>query len=336
MYPLRFEPLFRRYLWGGRRLASALNKPIGEAPCAESWEIVDHGEDQSVVVAGSWKGRPLGDLVRTEGVALLGPKVARQIASPTVPSQLRHRFPLLLKFLDADRDLSVQVHPDDAIAATLDRPDLGKTEAWYVMQADPGARIYAGLKSGVDLEGLRRAIAEGVTESVLHSFEPSAGDCIFIRAGTVHAIGAGLLVAEIQQASDTTFRMFDWNRLDRDGQPRPLHIEQALAATDFMLGPVKAVDRVSGGAGESELLVSCEQFVLRHWRMNSATRFGGDDRFRILAVLSGELSVENDPCEIPLRAGETMLIPACCSALEWTPRRSCEFLEIYSGEKAGD
>ena len=216
MYPLRFEPLFRRYIWGGRRLADVLNKSIGDGSAAESWEVVDHQDDQSVVRYGERSGQTLRQLIAAAGVDLVGEEVARMISSPDLPVHLQNRFPLLLKFLDANRHLSVQVHPDDAMGATLDPPDLGKTEAWYVMHADPGAKIFAGLRSGVTEAAFRAAIENGETESTLHSFEPKQGDCVFIPAGTMHAIGEGLLIAEIQQASNTTFRVYDWGRLDQE------------------------------------------------------------------------------------------------------------------------
>ncbi len=136
------------------------------------------------------------------------------------------RFPLLVKFLDAALPLSVQVHPNDEQAARLNPPDLGKTEAWYILSADPGSTIYAGLRPGVDRQQLADAIGQGTCEKLLHHFQPKAGDCLFIPAGTVHALGAGLLVAEVQQSSDTTFRLYDWNRVGPDGKPRPLHVEQ--------------------------------------------------------------------------------------------------------------
>src|SRR3954451_2888303 len=153
------------------------------------------------------------------------------------------QFPLLFKFLDCQRVLSVQVHPNNEQAAKLDPPDLGKTEAWVVLAADPGSKIYAGLKSGVDRKALAAAVASGRCEECLHEFEPRVGDCVFIEAGTVHALGAGLLIAEIQQDSDTTFRLFDWNRAHKTGKPRPLHIEQSLDTINYKRGPVQPVRR---------------------------------------------------------------------------------------------
>ncbi|MCA9246653.1 MAG: class I mannose-6-phosphate isomerase, partial [Planctomycetales bacterium] len=242
-YPLRFEPLFRRYLWGGRRLGEVLGKPIGDAPCAESWEVVDHREDQSVVREGALAGKTLGHLVAEHNDELFG----------------RHapldQFPLLFKLLDAQKTLSVQVHPDDARAARLDPPDRGKTEAWVILDAEPGSVIYAGLKRGFDHAALQREVARGTTELCLHQLEAKPGDCVFIPAGTVHALGAGLLVAEIQQSSDTTYRLYDWNRVDADGNARELHIEAGLEAIDYDLGPSRFQTPQATGCDGVERLV---------------------------------------------------------------------------------
>ncbi|MGB1815367.1 MAG: type I phosphomannose isomerase catalytic subunit, partial [Rubripirellula sp.] len=200
-YPLTFAPVLKQTIWGGRLLGDHLKKPIGSAAdYAESWEVVDHGEDQSIVQNGVLAGKTLKQLIRNNADWLLGSKTGMD------------SFPLLLKYLDCNRVLSVQVHPDDEYALKMPMPDLGKTEAWYIVAAAPESLIYAGLKEGVDSSTLQAAIKNGTTEDALHSFHPSAGDIVFIPAGTVHALGAGLLVAEIQQSSDTTFRLFDWNR----------------------------------------------------------------------------------------------------------------------------
>ena len=329
MYPLRFNPIFRRYLWGGRRLADVLNKPIGDQRCAESWEIVDHHADQSVVAFGNLAGTSLGDLVRQRGKELLGTAIAARVSAPTIPDQLQNRFPLLLKFLDADRPLSIQVHPDDAFAATLNPPDLGKTEAWYILHADPGAKIYAGLKEGITPKKFRSAVEHGFTEDALHSFEPKSGDCVFIRAGTMHAIGQGILVAEIQQSSDATFRIFDWNRVDDRGQPRPLHIEQGIKATDFERGPVRPESPRATGHENCSTLVECDKFVMQKWSLSEPDKtvtLGGNDRFRILAVTQGSAVVENDPSESALELGNTMLLPASIGRTAVSANDACEFL----------
>ena len=202
LYPFRFEPLFRRYLWGGRRLQTVLGKTLGdENDYAESWEVVDHGNEQSVIQYGPMAGKNLREIVVKYGEQLLG------------QHHEQTQFPLLFKFLDAHHDLSVQVHPNDSQGALLEPPDLGKTEAWVIVEAEPEATVYAGLRPGVDRDVLSRAIADGTTKSCLHRFQAVVGDCIFIPSGTVHALGSGSVVAEIQQASDTTFRLFDWNRV---------------------------------------------------------------------------------------------------------------------------
>ncbi|MCA9234470.1 MAG: class I mannose-6-phosphate isomerase [Planctomycetales bacterium] len=307
-YPLRFQPLFRRYLWGGRRLGELFGKPIGAGDdYAESWEVVDHGEDQSVVAHGPLAGATLGGLVTEHGTQLLGQHAGAA------------RFPLLLKLLDCNRTLSVQVHPNDAQGALLDPPDLGKTEAWVVVAADPGSKIYAGLKPGVTRDDLAAALAAGECDRCLHEFEAQPGDCVFIPAGTVHALGAGLVIAEIQQASDTTFRLFDWNRVGADGQPRPLHIERSLAVTDYDRGPVAPQTPQPLAEPGREELVRCEKFVLQRWTLDGPTTLGGDDRFHILVVLQGEVQIAGDPADAPLAAGQSALLPAAAGDRQLTP-----------------
>jgi mannose-6-phosphate isomerase len=314
---LRFDPIFRRYLWGGRRLATHLHKPLGPGDdYAESWEIVDHGADQSVVRAGPLAGATLGELVRERRRELLGPH------APAGP------FPLLLKFLDCQRTLSVQVHPDDEQAARLVPPDLGKTEAWVVLAAEPESRIYAGLRAGVDRATFAAALAEGRSEACLHEFHPRVGDCVFIPAGTVHALGAGLLIAEIQQASDTTYRLFDFNRVDASGKPRPLHIAEGLAVTDFTRGPV-APQRPERVAPDRERLVACDKFVLDRVTLDAPGVIGGDERFHLLAVVEGELAVAGDPVAAPLAGGDSALLPAAAGAANVAPRGQTVFLDVY-------
>jgi len=299
MHPLLLDPVYRRYLWGGRRFATALGRdlPPGD-DFAESWELVDRpGSDQSVVAAGPLAGRTLGDLVRGHGGELLG----------------RHAplaaFPLLFKFLDACRDLSVQVHPDDARAMRLVPPDRGKTEAWYVVDAVPGSRIYAGLAPGVGRDDLAAAIRVGTCANVLHSFEARAGDCIFIPAGTVHAIGAGLLVAEIQQSSDVTYRLFDWNRTGPDGKPRPLHVEAGVeAVTRF--GPVAPVHPEATADPAVKRLVASEFFLFDEVRPTGTWQIGGDDTCHFLAVLEGTVRFDDRWRLPPAGRGRTILLPA--------------------------
>lgn len=304
MHPLLLEPIYRRYLWGGRRFATALGRdlPPGD-DFAESWEVVDRAADQSLVAAGPLAGSPLGLLVRDHGRDLLG----RHAPLPA--------FPLLFKFLDAARDLSVQVHPDDERASRLVPPDRGKTEAWYVVDAAPGARIYAGLAPGVDRDALAAAIREGSCAEVLHSFTVTAGDCVFIPAGTVHAIGAGLLVAEIQQSSDVTYRLFDWNRVGADGKARPLHIEAGVeAVTRF--GPVAPVAAEATADPAVRRLVASDYFVFDEVLPAGAWHVGGDDGCHIVVVLEGTLMLEDRWRLPPAGRGRTLLVPAAIGRQE--------------------
>ncbi len=319
-YPLRFEPLFRRYLWGGRRLGTMLGKTIGPGEdYAESWELVDHGADQSVVAAGPLQGLTLHELVMQHGEELFGRDAGQA------------QFPLLFKFLDCNRTLSVQVHPNDEQGARLDPPDLGKTEAWVVLAAEPGSKIYAGLKPGVTREVLSAAIAAVTCETCLHEFEPTVGDCVFIKAGTIHALGAGLVIAEIQQASDTTFRLFDWNRVDAEGKPRQLHIAESLAVTDFLRGPVAPQQPAATDSPQRERLVECDKFVLDRLRIAKpqAAKVGGDERFHLLVPLTGAITVSGDAVHAPLSLGNTCLVPAAAGKVELEPRGEAVVLDIY-------
>jgi mannose-6-phosphate isomerase len=326
LYPLRFRPILRSYLWGGRRLETSLGKPLPPGNVwAESWEIADHGGDQSIVELGPLAGATLHELVGRCGCELLG----RHDARP--------QFPLLLKFLDAAQTLSVQVHPNDAQAARLNPPDAGKTEAWLVIEAAPGSLIYAGLKPGVDRDRLQAAIRQGTgtvpvfapaktglspspLDECLNAFPASPGDCVFLSAGTVHAMGAGILAAEVQQSSDTTFRLFDWNRLGPDGQPRALHVAQALDVIDFSRGPVAPQRPRPTARPQVSRLVECDKFIWDRFEFDSPLTTGGDDRCHILTVLQGAVRIEGDPAESALPRGGTALLPASLGEVQLVPQ----------------
>ncbi len=317
MYPLRFRPILRDYLWGGRRLEQ-LGKQLGPGDhWAESWEVCDHDDDQSVVLAGDWAGRTLASLVREQGAELLG----KHHPQP--------RFPLLFKFLDANRTLSVQVHPNDEQAARLTPPDLGKTEAWVVLDAKPGSVLYTGLKRGFDRRAFRREVEHGTCELCLHQFEPRPGDCVLLHAGTPHAIGAGLLIAEIQQSSDVTYRLYDWNRVGPDGQPRTLHVAEALEVIDYTRGPVEPQPPQATADPRVARLAECEKFVLDRWQLDSPAALGGDDRFHIVAVVSGEATLAGDALSQPLTVGSTALLPAAAGAVRIEPQDNCQLLDAY-------
>lgn len=325
LYPLRFRPVLRRLIWGGRRLGTVLGKPIGpEADYAESWEVADHEHGRSVVADGPLEGTDLRELIERRGAELLGPELAGV-----------GQFPLLVKFLDAHDVLSVQVHPDDALARRL-MDDNGKTEAWVVLHAEPGSPIYAGLKAGVTAEAFAAAIDRGAVEPLLHRIAPRAGDCIFIPAGTVHAIGAGVMLAEVQQMSDATLRVFDWNRAGADGKARPLHVAQAMLAIDFGRGPVDPVrpraEPIEGGRREH--LAACRYFRLDRLRIEGPARVGSARRFTLLIGLEGGATVRSAGADCELQAGRTLLLPAGLGACELVPQGSATVLVCEPGAGA--
>ncbi len=311
LHPLRFEPILRQLIWGGRRLGTVLHKPIGDGnDYAESWELADYRDVVSIVNEGTLAGTTLRDLVRQRASEVLGPEL----------SALRE-FPLLVKFIDAREDLSVQVHPDDEKGKRL-VGDNGKTETWVIVDATPGSLIYAGLKPGVPRGELEAAIKDGQVEPLLHRFPARPGDCIMIEAGTVHAIGAGVLLAEIQQMSDATFRVFDWGRVGTDGRPRELHIAEALEATDFDRGPVNPLVPAKVQAGDGnwcERLSSCQYFALERWRLTQPAVLGRTDRFTILIGLQGSAVVRHERQGTRLAFGQTLLLPAAAGRCEIIP-----------------
>lgn len=299
--PLAFRPLLKQIRWGGRRLGEVLHKPIGDASdYAESWELVDHGADQSIVIApddSDVDGWTLERLVRERGDDLFG------------TGSHKTQFPLLIKFLDASDRLSVQVHPDDALAKSFDATENGKTEAWVILDATPDAKLYAGLRDGVTESDLRQALADETVEQLLHTIDVKAGDCVFIPAGTIHAIGEGVLLAEVQQASDMTFRLYDWGRLGTDGQPRQLHIEESITATDWKRGPVDPVTPESVGEGR-ELLVSCDFFAISRVTSEGVSAVDAKPSARVLIGLEGTTTLDADGVSLPFGIGQTILLPA--------------------------
>ena len=310
---------------------------------AESWEVCDHGDDQSVVDGGPLSGRTLHELMEQYGRRLLGgasagngdcPHLCEAPEGPsrqmgTVPFSRPGHFPLLLKYLVAAQNLSLQVHPDDAMAAGLDPPDLGKTEAWYVLASEPGGLIYAGLREGVDRETFALAIQQGKCEECLHSFEARQGDCVYIPAGTVHALGAGIIVAEIQQSSDTTFRLFDWNRLGIDGRPRELHVEQGLDAIDYARGPVEPIRSPISRKDDSVSLVSSDKFSLERRLLLGPKTLGGDGRFHILTMVDGSMSINREYFDGNLACGQTVLLPAEIAPVRCTPCPDAMVLDAF-------
>jgi mannose-6-phosphate isomerase len=325
-YPLRFEPICKERIWGGHRLESVLGKQLPpDKQIGESWEICDHGQDVSIVANGPLRGRTLRDLLSESGSHLLGEALAAQRSRQATSPQ----FPLLVKWIDAHENLSIQVHPPDG-HPLLPSGENGKTECWLVVAAEPGAEIYLGLRRGIDRPTFVRELARGIVRYCLNVFPARAGDFFFVPAGTPHAIGAGILLAEIQQSSDTTFRLFDWNRLDpATGRPRELQIEQALASIDFQAAP-PVTRRVPDASGpNSTTLLSGDQcpYFTVDWRRVTTTETVGDSaRGTALVCLAGAAKLNGGGESMDLGAGDCVLLPAM-GRFDCEPATSVEFLE---------
>ncbi len=321
LYPLRFEPIFEYRLWGGRRLAQLLTVPLpGDGPIGEAWLLSDRPDHQSRVASGPLAGRSLGELLEQFPEQMLGPRGPRF-----------RRFPLLLKFLDAHELLSVQVHPSDRQTSYLPAGETGKNEAWVVLESGTQGHIYAGLQPGTTPESLRRALSQGAIGSQLSGFTPTPGDGVFLPAGTVHSLGGDIVVFEIQQNSDVTFRLFDWDRVDpTTGQPRALQVAPALACTDFgqgALGPVLPVLETTAPV-RRERLFDCEHFSLRRLQGDLPFEVGAAGVPRILVCVEGSGQVEHGGAAYAIARGDVLLIPAVVGACALRPREPVNVLEV--------
>ncbi|MGL4553410.1 MAG: type I phosphomannose isomerase catalytic subunit [Gemmataceae bacterium] len=298
-------------VWGGRGLGDVLNKPLPTPDAyGEAWEISDHGSHHSVVASGPAAGRTLRQLMQDDPAALVGDWPASG-------------FPWLIKYLDCHDWLSVQVHPDEDAVLTLWPGENSKTEAWFVLDVRPGGRVFAGLKPGVDAAAFAAAMKAGTVADCLHSFEPKPGDCLFLPAGTVHAVGGGVLIAEVQQSSDATFRLFDWNRVGPDGKGRTLHVDQGLASIDWSAGPVAPTPAQGYGTSARPLwqpLVRCRYFELSYVRQTEPFTLGGSGRMQAVMALHGEADLDTPDGPVPVRRGQTVLLPAAAAATWVVPR----------------
>lgn len=325
LYPLRFEPIFKSMLWGGRRLPGFLNRPVPtEDPIGEAWVLSDVDGNASRVADGPLAGKSLRELLAADSRAILGN--ARLING---------RFPLLLKFIDARQELSVQVHPNDEQAAAKMPGANGKTEAWVVLEANPAtSKIYAGFAEGMTGEAFRAAMGQKTTHQTLHSFTPSPGDCVFLRAGTVHAIGADILLFEVQQTSDITYRLYDWDRIDaKTGRGRDLHIDDGLACSNFASGPCHAVHPPVevNHAGRREGLVACEYFTLDRHTIAAPTRIGAKGQCRVIVGIGGSGEIESAGKRYPIDVGDTVLLPAEIGECLLLPGGDMTYLECGLG-----
>jgi mannose-6-phosphate isomerase len=315
MQPLRLIPEYRERVWGGARLWPSSPKPIGEA-----WIVYEENR----VASGPWAGRTLGALAASEGERLLGKRPLRRTGL---------RFPLLIKLLDANDWLSVQVHPNDEQAAQLEGPGhFGKTEAWHILEAAPGAQIISGFKPGTSREALADAIRGGDLLDVLHYVDVRAGDTVFIRAGTVHALGPGLLLYEVQQTSDITYRVFDWNRPLTAG--RELHIEKSLAVSNPQLtSRAEHAPPLAPGRSEQHQLTGCEYFkldLLNGERDALALDTRGES-LHALTVIEGQARVEGEGWRETVARFETVVIPAACGAYQVQPLGAFRALNAGAG-----
>jgi mannose-6-phosphate isomerase len=287
--------LYKQVVWGGRRLGPLLDRQLpGGEPIGESWELVDLPDDQSVVGDGPLAGTELGELRADRREQLMG-----------AAELLEGRFPLLLKFIDASQTLSVQVHPDEQACARIGGGARPKTEAWFIIDREPGAALYVGLQPGLDRAAFSEALASGTVEGVLHRLPVEPGDFVFLPAGTVHAIGEGVVLAEVQQSSDTTYRVFDWNRVGLDGEPRQLHVEQALESIDYgQVGP-PVIERPA--SGRDGIRSRCFEVEL----VSGSAELSGEGPLALMGVSGcGSIAVRAGEDEARLGLGKTLLVPA--------------------------
>ncbi len=294
---LKLKAIYKEMLWGGDKLGKIYGKPIPSASTGESWEAAEHKNGCSLIDGGKYDGKKITEaLSDMNGMGTL--------------NEGADKFPLLIKFIDANDKLSVQVHPDDAYAAELEQGELGKTEMWYILDAAEGANLIFGFNRDVTKEEFAAAIKEGTLSDVLNFVDVKKGDVFFIPAGRVHAICEGLLIAEIQQNSDTTYRLFDWNRVDKNGNPRQLHIEKGVKVSDTSssLGLERTVAlSYADGDAERSMLAMCRYFAAERVAVKGSVKLLCDaTSFNIITVLDGEGEIDG----VAAKAGDGFIVPA--------------------------
>lgn len=321
LYPLTFQPRFKERVWGNRKIETLYGKPLPPSiPIGESWEISDRPDDVSVIANGPFAGKDLQYLMREHQKELLG-------------SQGAERFPLLLKILDAQDKLSLQVHPPASVAPSLNGEP--KTEMWYITDAAPDADLFVGLKQGVTREQFENKVHDGTVADCFHRVPVSAGDAMFLPSGRVHAIGAGLVIFEIQQNSDTTYRVFDWNRMGLDGKPRPLHIRESLASIDFTdFEPSLITSKYSRNPTISiRFLVDHPLFRVDACKVKRGQRFHlRIPAAHILAVVKGRLELTWREHTLLLKAGDFVLLPVSLERVSLTAQTQVEYLQVHIGK----
>lgn len=328
IYPLTFSPVFRDYIWGGRNLETILGRHIPAGVVAESWEISGHPSSPTRVDDGPLAGKTLPEILDLLGLSLVGHRSQAMLALG--------KFPLLIKLLDANKPLSVQVHPHDEYAKHHENGELGKTEMWYILYAKPDAHLIYGLKTGVTPEKFRQSLEAGNLEARLHRLPVKAGDTVFIPAGSVHAILEGILLAEIQQNSDTTYRVYDWNRVGADGKPRPLHIAKAIDVINFKqieptTSPVKLIEESKDL--RREIITACPYFnveKITFYRENSTfTGVCDGTTFEIWGAISGHSQVVWSSQSLDLPAIRFTLLPAMLGEFTIKATDPATLLRVY-------
>ena len=316
-YPIKFQPILKDKIWGGDKLVNKLNKKSNLKDIGESWEISDVKGDVSVVENGSLKGESLKELLETYTSDLLGKNNFANFGT---------NFPLLIKFIDAKQDLSVQVHPNDALSKKRHN-SFGKTEMWYIMQADPGSRLILGFNKTITAEDYVKLLEEKKIMSVLNDVPVTKGDAFFIETGTVHAIGAGIVLAEIQQTSDITYRIYDFDRVDDAGNERELHTELAIDALNFS-DKIDNKRNYSSTKNELNNIVECEYFKTNFIPVEEVLEldYSVKDSFVIFMCVEGNATISVDGTSEMINFGETVLVPA--TAKNVTIKGNCNLLEV--------
>ena len=315
-YPLQFEPIFKERIWGGDKLNTLLHKPITSKITGESWELSAVEGDVSIIANGESKGKSLTTLIDEYPNEILGTEVYKRFGT---------KFPLLFKYLDAKEDLSIQVHPNDELAKKRHN-SFGKTEMWYIMQADEDARIIVGFKEksnpGEYLENLKNK----TVLSILDDVKVKSGDVFFLETGTVHAIGAGLVVAEIQQTSDITYRIYDFDRVDANGNTRELHVDLALEAINY--NTVEAKVEYTKNVNESNEVVDCPYFTTNFIPLDGEiTVSKSGETFTVYMCVEGSFEIVYNESKVQYRKGDTVLLPAAMNSFILNGKAS--ILEIY-------
>jgi mannose-6-phosphate isomerase len=315
-YPLQFDPILKERIWGGEKLKTVLNKPITSSITGESWELSTVEGDVSIVSNGVLKGKSLTELIENHPEEVLG---------TTVYNKFGKQFPLLFKYLDAKTDLSIQVHPNDALAK-IRHNSFGKTEMWYIMQADENARIIVGFKEKSNAQEYVAHLENKTLLDLLEEVNVKTGDVFFLETGTVHAIGAGLVVAEIQQTSDITYRLYDFDRVDADGNLRELHIDLALDAINY--DKVETHKTYSKETNKSNEMVNCPYFTTNYLPLDGTINVSkSSESFTVYMCTEGTFQLEFDQITYNYKKGDTVLIPAAMNS--YTLAGKAALLEIY-------